>query len=157
MKVFASLVTLALAAGAVAQAIPPCAQSCADPFLTNGIGGCGLDPGCICGDKSFIDGISCCVLDKCEAADQTSAVVFASVFCSANGVTTLPTTVGCATTGATGLPTTGTAAKTTSSSAPPPTGAAVGTTASLSTNYGPRQTAAGLGAIGGIVAAVAML
>lgn len=108
MKVFASLVTLALAAGAVAQAIPPCAvsltrapqphdnlhpppananapsqQSCADPFLTNGIGGCGLDPGCICGDKSFIEGISCCVLDKCEAKDQTSAVVFASVVCSA--------------------------------------------------------------------------
>ncbi|KAK5652076.1 hypothetical protein OQA88_10852 [Cercophora sp. LCS_1] len=154
MKVPALLASLALATFAVAQ-LPTCAQSCADSYLRDGIGNCGLDPACICGSKEFISGISCCLADKCEAADQTSAINFASAFCAANSVTTLPTTVVCASTAA---PASNTASATPSGSAatttPTGTGTALGTT---SGNYGPRQTAAGLGAVGGIIAAVAML
>ncbi|KAK1831913.1 hypothetical protein QBC39DRAFT_350485 [Podospora conica] len=156
MKVVASLVTLALAAGAIAQSMPDCAKPCVDKLMINGVGDCGTDPKCICADKSFLGSISCCVLDECDTAGQNSAIVFAADFCSRAGVTGLPTTVACATAGATGAPT-GTAGQTTAAATTPPTGAGAGTAPSTSTNFGPRQTAAGLGAIGGIVAVVAML
>ncbi|KAK0719459.1 hypothetical protein B0H67DRAFT_573172 [Lasiosphaeris hirsuta] len=173
MKLSATLLSLALATVAVAQApsLPTCAQGCANQYLLNGIGDCGTDPKCICGNADFIVGISCCLAGACEPADQSSAVNFASLFCSGQGVTTLPTTVSCATTsGGTAAATNSasttasgsTAAKTTVSSGPSNTGTTAGgaaaTTSKLSTNYGPRQTAAPImGAIGGIMAAVAML
>ncbi|KAK3352812.1 hypothetical protein B0T25DRAFT_542838 [Lasiosphaeria hispida] len=172
MKLCATLLSLALATVAIAQApsLPTCAQGCANDYLLNGIGDCGTDPKCICANADFIVGISCCLAGACEPADQSSAVNFASLFCSGQGVTTLPTTVSCATTsGGTAAATNSasttasgaTTAKTSASSGPSSTGAggaAATTSSSLSTNFGPRQTAAPImGAIGGIMAAVAML
>ncbi|KAK3943272.1 hypothetical protein QBC46DRAFT_378003 [Diplogelasinospora grovesii] len=183
MKVPAVLLSLAgLASVAVAQAptLPNCAQGCANQFLGSGIGNCGTNPACICADKDFISGISCCLASACNQADQSSAIDFASRFCGANGVTTLPTTVVCASTAASAAATTtassesaaatttassesASATATGSSSGASATNASASSTAapgsSSSHNAGPRPTAAAgaLGAIGGIVAAVAML
>ncbi|KAK4227444.1 hypothetical protein QBC38DRAFT_477843 [Podospora fimiseda] len=185
MKVPAVLLTLALATSVAAQGtpeLPKCAQSCADQYLKGGIGNCGTDPKCICANSLFIDSIACCLVGVCDAPAQTSAVVFASSLCSAFGVTTLPTVVSCSTvkpTGAqTSVKTTATASTKASASAgasasdsetpestPTPTGSASDAsgssapqTSSESTNFGPRPTAAPvLGAIGGIVAAMALL
>ncbi|KAG7288106.1 hypothetical protein NEMBOFW57_007629 [Staphylotrichum longicolle] len=188
MKVPAALLTLAMAGAAVAQggpSLPTCAQSCADKFLTGGIGNCGSDPKCICSDKDFLGSIACCLVGVCDAPSQSSAVAFAASLCRGFGVTDLPTAVACST--ATGGAATGAAATTTpasasstessaassavtgsgSSSGSAPTNTAgtsqapaatAAQSTSKSTNYGPRPTAAaGLGAIGGIMAAVALL
>ncbi|KAK3306541.1 uncharacterized protein B0T15DRAFT_492079 [Chaetomium strumarium] len=163
MKVTAALVSLGLASAAFAQqqTLPKCAQSCADKFLTGGIGNCGSDPKCICADKGFLGGIACCLVDVCDAPAQSSAVAFAASLCNGFGVTDLPTAVSCTSTAAS--TTTGSASTTGSGSTSATqtgTGAASAATnsASTSNNLGPRPTAAaGLGAIGGIVAAVALL
>ncbi|KAK1759168.1 hypothetical protein QBC47DRAFT_371192 [Echria macrotheca] len=165
MKVTSILASLALATFAAAQSptLPSCAQDCANPYLTNGIGNCGTDPKCICGNGDFIVGISCCLANKCPVSDQSAAVNFASQFCSAAGVTTLPTTVSCASTAvSTNSGATTTGASSGGSTTPTVTGAGTaspGSTGTSSHNLGPRQTAAaaGFGAIGGIMAAVAML
>ncbi|KAK4241965.1 hypothetical protein C8A03DRAFT_29860 [Achaetomium macrosporum] len=162
MKVTAALVSLALAGAAVAQELPSCAQSCANQFLTGGIGNCGSDPKCICADKGFLGSIACCLTGVCDQAAQSSAVSYAASLCSAFGVTDLPTAVSCTSTAA--ATTTGSASGTSSGSSSP-TQTSTGTAASAATNspntssnLGPRPTAAaGLGAIGGIVAAVALL
>jgi len=177
MKVPAVLLSLALATAVAAQGnpdLPPCAQKCADQYLRGGIGNCGSDPKCICSNSSFIDSIACCLIGVCDAPAQTQAVVYASSLCSAFGVTTLPTAVNCPTASPTGAKTT---SATTTGSGPAPTGSATNSettaaptgsasggsdsspqTSSQSTNFGPRPTAAaGLGAIGGIVAALALL
>jgi hypothetical protein len=82
--------------------------------------------------------------------------------CDAVGVKGLPTEVACATASAASTTASGTASNT----APAPTGSGAAatqspdaqSTTSESTNFGPRPTAAaGLGAIGGIIAAVALL
>lgn len=155
MKVYATLVSLAMATVAVAQNLPPCAQQCVNPYLQNGIGSCGSDAKCICGSQEFITGISCCLADGCNSADQQIAINFAGTFCGGLGVTTLPTTVACATkTAAPSGSSTGVASTTPTGSA----GAASTASSTKSGNYGPRQTAApALGAIGGLVAAIAML
>ncbi|KAK4445655.1 hypothetical protein QBC34DRAFT_161955 [Podospora aff. communis PSN243] len=171
MKVSATLLSLALAAGAVAQlpGIPQCAQECVNPFLQNGVGDCGTDPTCICGNNEFIVGISCCLFDKCPKADQDTAIKFAAEFCGALGVTTLPTTVACATaTGSGSASPTGSATTTGATTTPTTTGTsgttgtggagAAQTSTSPTGNPAPRPTAAPmLGAIGGLVAAVALL
>ncbi|KAK0642012.1 hypothetical protein B0T16DRAFT_394198 [Cercophora newfieldiana] len=157
MKAFSTLFSLALATVAIAQAIPPCAQGCVDPYLQNGIGDCGTDAKCICANKDFITGISCCLADKCPVSDQNVAISFAAQFCGAVGVSGLPTTVACATASGTSTPTG--SASTTATTTTTPTGTAGGASNGGSTgNYGPRQTAAPvLGAIGGLVAAIALL
>ncbi|KAL2021319.1 hypothetical protein VTK56DRAFT_7290 [Thermocarpiscus australiensis] len=182
MKVPAVLLSLALAGTAAAQSpqLPPCAQGCANKFLSGGIGNCGTDPACICGDKSFIGDIACCLAGVCDPPQQSSAVAYAASLCSAFGVTTLPSTVSCSTSAPAATTTSGGAsgsAVTTTSGGASGSAAATGPTTSAETtptstvapaantattttsgNYGPRQTAAaGLGAIGGIMAAVALL
>lgn len=92
--------------------------------------------------------------------------------CSGQGVTTLPTTVACATKTGGSSAATNSATTTTGSPSASASGSDSGSatntmpfatesstkTSTVSTNYGPKPTAAiGLGAIGGIVAAVAML
>ncbi|EAQ88302.1 predicted protein [Chaetomium globosum CBS 148.51] len=172
MKVPAALLTLALAGAAAAQdagafGLPECAASCATKFLQGGIGNCGKDIECICRNDTFLGEIACCLADVCSEADQKAAVVAAAGICDAVGVSDLPTEVACATAASS----TGPAASTTASGAgsntsPAPTGGAAGatqnpdaqSTSSESSNLGPRPTAAaGLGAIGGIIAAVALL
>ncbi|KAK4158084.1 hypothetical protein C8A00DRAFT_28982 [Chaetomidium leptoderma] len=183
MKVPAALLSLALASAVIAQGtpeLPTCAQKCADGFLSGGIGNCGNDPTCICSNKDFLSSISCCLVDACDAPAQSEAMVFASRLCRGFSVTDLPTAVVCAsttgaaatTTSAGSATTKATGAGSTSSPAPTSTGAAAtesandstndssssSSSSSESTNFGPRPTAAaGLGAIGGILAAVALL
>ncbi|KAK4112059.1 hypothetical protein N656DRAFT_798419 [Canariomyces notabilis] len=172
MKIPAVLLSIALAGSAVAQldGLPSCAQSCANQYLTGGIPGCGTaDVQCICGNSGFISGIACCLAGVCDAADQTSAVAFASGICGAAGVS-VPSAVTCTSTTSSSGPAdtsaTTTATGTDSTTSAPPastttgtaTGASNPTSTSQSSNFGPRPTAAaGLGAIGGIMAAVALL
>ncbi|KAL1843384.1 hypothetical protein VTJ49DRAFT_1971 [Mycothermus thermophilus] len=170
MKVLASLTTLALAGTAVAQGapqLPPCAQDCATGFLDAGIGDCGRgDVKCICSNGEFLDQIACCLVGVCSSEDQTKAVEFALQLCRGFDVNDLPSSVTCATaapsTDTTAAPTATdddaaptTDAPTTSA----PTSADAAATTETSSNLGPRPTAAaaGLGAIGGIMAAVALL
>ncbi|KAB5554961.1 hypothetical protein GE09DRAFT_1059195 [Coniochaeta sp. 2T2.1] len=96
MKTFALALPLAFATLSLAQlqGLPVCAQSCANIFLTGGIGNCGRDPACICADKSFIAAISCCLVDECAADDQQKAIDFAQQLCKANDVD-VPNVVSC--------------------------------------------------------------
>jgi hypothetical protein len=166
MKVPAALLTLALAGAAVAQDggfdLPECANACATKFLQGGIGNCGKDIECICKNDTFLGEIACCLVDGCSEEDQKKAVAAAADICDAVGVKGLPTEVACATASAASTTASGTA----SGTAPAPTGSGAAatqnpdaqSTTSESTNFGPRPTAAaGLGAIGGIIAAVALL
>lgn len=53
------------------DSLPPCAKQCANNLpqqCTNGGSSIGLIQ-CICSDKSWLEGISCCVKDKCSASD----------------------------------------------------------------------------------------
>ncbi|KAL2139704.1 hypothetical protein VTI28DRAFT_4837 [Corynascus sepedonium] len=171
MKTIAAL-SLALAGVVVAQGgldLPTCAQSCASSFLSGGIGDCGRDVKCICSNKEFIDEIACCLAGDCSASDQDKAVSVALNLCKGAGVTDLPSSVTCATASTSAASSTSNAASTTDSASSSGTTAAPtssGNTASTSSpatqtaepNLGPRPTAAaGLGAIGGIIAAVALL
>ncbi|EGS21204.1 uncharacterized protein CTHT_0030500 [Thermochaetoides thermophila DSM 1495] len=170
MKLSAALVALGLAGAALAQdaqpTLPACAQDCANKFLQEGIGNCGSDPACICANKSFIGDISCCLIGVCDDAAQTAAVIFANSLCSAFKVSDLPTAPSCSTAAvqtqsASSQSTTGTTTGPITSS-PSATTSATADAASSSTasdNMGPRPTAAavGLGAVGGIMAAVALL
>lgn len=155
-------ISLALAGLSVAQfsGLPDCAQTCADQFLAGGIGNCGRDPKCICGDANFIGDISCCLIKFCDPSNQSSAVAFAQQLCTAYQIS-VPSTVSCRTATASGSGSTATPAS--NSATATGSGAnASATSAAVSTSNAaaPRQTgvaAAGLGAIGGLVAAVAML
>ncbi|KAK3323902.1 hypothetical protein B0T19DRAFT_216498 [Cercophora scortea] len=183
MKIPAILLSLALASvSVVAQdGLPDCAKACANTLLNSNVNGCGTDAACICKSGRFLSDIACCLVGSCDEKDQSSAATFASGICALNDVTGLPTAVVCSTT-ASASPTTSSAALTTaptttaathstavtsspststtgseSSSAAATTAAAASTT-TTSKNLSPRHTAAaGLGAIGGIMAAVAML
>ncbi|KAK4130077.1 hypothetical protein BT67DRAFT_446044 [Trichocladium antarcticum] len=156
MKIPAVFLSLSLVGAAVA-AIPPCAQPCADSFMQGGIGDCGSNVKCICSNKQFLSEIACCIAPVCNAAEQTEAVNFASQLCKGAGVTDLPTAVSCTTSAAkTSSPATTAAVTTGAESAA--TTAPSSASSTESSNYGPRPTAAaGLGAIGGIMAAVALL
>jgi cobalamin biosynthesis Mg chelatase CobN len=95
----ASIFSLALVAGlAAAQSdkIPSCATSCISKYTTgDGIAGCGqLDIKCICSNDDFLNGIACCLKDKCDTAGQAAAVKYAQQICSTAGVT-VPDEVTC--------------------------------------------------------------
>ncbi|OIW28560.1 hypothetical protein CONLIGDRAFT_383576 [Coniochaeta ligniaria NRRL 30616] len=186
MKTFTLALPLALASLSLAQlqGLPTCAQGCANIFLSGGIGNCGRDPTCICANKDFISAISCCLIGACDASDQQKAIDFAQQICQANQVS-VPNTVVCTSTSTSAsagaettsstTPATNTAAATTTTdiSATTSTGSATtssstttstGTTSPTSSsgtasgNAGARQTAAPvLGALGGILAAAALL
>ncbi|KAJ4300544.1 hypothetical protein N0V88_003222 [Collariella sp. IMI 366227] len=167
MKVPAALLTLALAGAAVAQ-LPACAQKCADPYLINGIGDCsGGDVKCICSDKDFLGGIACCLADGCSETDKNTAIDFALNLCKGVGVTDLPTQVLCntaapSTSVVSTAPTSGSAGTAPTSTPPAQTTgntAGADTATTTSKNAGPKPTAAaaGFGAIGGLMAAVALL
>jgi hypothetical protein len=174
MKVPAALLSLALASAVVAQGtpeLPSCAQQCANQFLVGGIGDCGSDVKCICANKDFLGSIACCLAGACDQASQDQAVQFALGLCQGVGVTDLPSSVACttgsaSTTAPASESTSGSATGTETSPATTGTGSAASeatgasaTSTTSSRNIGPRPTAAaaGLGAIGGIVAAVALL
>ncbi|CAK7236184.1 hypothetical protein SCUCBS95973_009521 [Sporothrix curviconia] len=185
MKSFAILALAGLAAAQFSQ-LPTCAQNCANKFLTGGIGNCGSDAKCICSDKDFLSDIACCLAapGACDTADQSSAVVFASQLCAAQGITGLPSAVTCtstasgstgsaaaatttsgtaANTGSTGTGTAAATGSTTSTTTGTTTAAAAtgtdaaATTSSSTSNPAPRESAGVAGLIGGVVAALAML
>ncbi|CAK7239426.1 MAG: hypothetical protein STHCBS139747_000856 [Sporothrix thermara] len=149
MKSFAILALAGLAAAQFSQ-LPTCAQSCANKFLTGGIGNCGSDAKCICSDKDFLSDIACCLAAPggCAPADQSSAVVFASQLCAAQGVTGLPSVVSCTST-ASGSTGTGAAAATTTSSsatASQTSGTAANTGSTGSATAAPTSAATSAGA-----------
>ncbi|KAK3687618.1 hypothetical protein B0T22DRAFT_133804 [Podospora appendiculata] len=167
--------------------LPDCAKACANTLLNSNVNGCGTDAACICKSGRFLSDIACCLVGACDAKDQSSAATFASGICALNDVTGLPTAVVCSTTASasattskaaltttTAAPTTTAATHSTAVTSSPSTSTAGSTTGSESSsaaatnaaasttttskNLSPRHTAAaGLGAIGGIMAAVAML
>ncbi|KAH8882595.1 hypothetical protein GQ53DRAFT_456466 [Thozetella sp. PMI_491] len=162
MKSVAVVVAAAAFAGvAMAQSLPDCATSCANQFFVNGgYGNCGNNVKCICSDSSFLSNIACCLAGTCSPADQTAAVSYAQQLCNGAGVS-VPSAVSCTSTSAPASQTSGSVSATTT---PPSNGTittgspASASSTSTSHNYGPRQTPmAGLGAIGGLVAAVALL
>ncbi|KAF3767154.1 hypothetical protein M406DRAFT_97783 [Cryphonectria parasitica EP155] len=127
--------------------LPTCAQDCAsDQFSGGSYAGCGTDPKCICSNQDFLSNIACCLVGACDAADQTSAIAFATQICSAQGVT-VPTVVSCATAAntqgtaaATATETTGSAATASSTSGTAASSSA--TSGSAAQAWAPRQTAA---------------
>ncbi|KAF9886215.1 hypothetical protein FE257_011938 [Aspergillus nanangensis] len=88
---YALLPLVALLSGAAAQDLgdlPDCAKSCATGAIPQH---CELiDIGCICGDKSFITNISCCVAKACSAV-----IDFATQLCKGGGITDLPKSASC--------------------------------------------------------------
>ena len=102
-----------------------------------------------------------------DSHSQADMDFFSPQLCKAFGVSDLPTTVACSTASgaasttaaSASASTTGAATGAGTSSAPTGTASnAAQTSTSQSTNFGPRPTAAaGLGAIGGIMAAVVLL
>ncbi|KAK4100905.1 hypothetical protein N658DRAFT_87441 [Parathielavia hyrcaniae] len=184
MKIPAGLLSLALASAVAAQGspeLPGCATSCADDFLTGGIGDCSnADIACICANDEFLNSIACCLVDVCSEAEQEQAVQFALGICAGSGVSDLPTAVVCesassatstaasteasteASTDSADAATTASESEAMETTAAPTTTASDATeadvTSTTNTGAGPRPTAgAGLGAIGGIVAALALL
>ncbi|RAL09464.1 CFEM domain-containing protein [Aspergillus homomorphus CBS 101889] len=88
---------LSALASVVAQgmdSLPPCARECATGAIPKT---CQLiDVGCICGTKSFISDMSCCVAKSCSPEDEKAALAFAVQLCSGAGVTGLPSSASCA-------------------------------------------------------------
>ncbi|PYH29724.1 CFEM domain-containing protein [Aspergillus neoniger CBS 115656] len=116
---------LGLVAGQGMDSLPPCARDCATGSIPKTCKA--IDVNCICSDKSFITGISCCVASTCSAEDQTSALNFAQQICGGAGVTDLPQSASC-TSGNTASATLQTTGTTTGASATTTsTGAANGT------------------------------
>ncbi|KAL5333765.1 hypothetical protein BJX70DRAFT_391947 [Aspergillus crustosus] len=73
--------------------LPDCAQECATGSIPKE---CSLiDVGCICGSRSFVDEMACCVGKSCAAKDQTAALDFANGICGGAGITDLPRSATC--------------------------------------------------------------
>ncbi|OAQ72529.1 CFEM domain-containing protein [Pochonia chlamydosporia 170] len=132
-----SFVTLAVAVGfAAAQLpqldkIPKCAYSCVSSYISGtNIAGCKpADIACVCKNKDFIGGISCCLQKDCGKDDIAATISFANQICAASGVDT-PKQLVCSTgSGASGS----TATKTDNSS----TGTGAGATATEQTTNAP--------------------
>ncbi|CAN8102761.1 unnamed protein product [Discula destructiva] len=131
------------------QGLPTCAQDCAGQQFSGGsYAGCGTDPKCICDNDAFLSNIACCLIGACNAADQSSAITFATQICSAQGVA-VPTVVTCATAentataGVTSAPTAAvTSAPTSAATGTAATGTAVTASGSTAGAWAPRQTAA---------------
>ncbi|KAL8695451.1 MAG: hypothetical protein Q9218_000029 [Villophora microphyllina] len=70
--------------------LPDCAKPCAATLPAN----CGISVQCICSDKDWITGISCCVKSKCPPADQQKTIQVAQQICDTVKVT-LPSAATC--------------------------------------------------------------
>ncbi|KAJ5083799.1 hypothetical protein N7456_013226 [Penicillium angulare] len=89
-----ALATLISAATAQLGDLPTCAESCATDAVPSS---CGIDVACICNSSSFLADIACCIVGKCDEADQEKTLKAAKKICAAGGVTDIPTTVACTT------------------------------------------------------------
>ncbi|EFY90934.1 CFEM domain protein, putative [Metarhizium acridum CQMa 102] len=86
-----SFVTLAVAVGFAAAQLPQLDKipRCASYISGTNIAGCKpADIACVCGNKDFIGGISCCLQKDCSKADIDSTIIFAKQLCAASGVKT---------------------------------------------------------------------
>ncbi|PYH94446.1 putative CFEM domain protein [Aspergillus ellipticus CBS 707.79] len=91
-----SVALLASLSSVVAQGmegLPACARDCATNSIPKSCKA--IDVNCICSDKSFITGISCCVANACSLQDQQAALTFAQQICGGAGVTDLPQSASC--------------------------------------------------------------
>lgn len=134
-------------------------KSCLADFTTGGsIGNCKqLDAKCICGSKSFISGIACCLAGACDAADQKQAVDYALSFCTTQGVTDLPQSVTCATAASTSLTQAPTQSSSSSSTQPSPTTTEEPTSSPSPTSGAAANALLGSHICGGLLAAMALL
>lgn len=82
--------TLCSAQGLGLNNLPDCAKPCAATLPAK----CGISVQCICSDKDWITGISCCVKQKCPAADQQKTIEVAQQVCDTANVK-LPTAAAC--------------------------------------------------------------
>ncbi|KAG6040715.1 hypothetical protein E4U41_007329 [Claviceps citrina] len=135
-----NLIILAVASGfAAAQVpqldkIPTCAYSCVSSYITGtNIAGCPpADIACVCSNKDFLGGISCCLQKDCSKGDIQATIEFAAGLCNASGVKT-PTQLVCnkdaappaasksASASGTGAATTASGSQTSSTGPPTPT------------------------------------
>ncbi|KAJ5818334.1 hypothetical protein N7474_003925 [Penicillium riverlandense] len=96
MKFFHITAVAALAASAAAQGLMSDLPSCAKECVANALPkDCGLDIGCICKTKSFINKMACCVEPACDMADQKKTIEVAKKICKTGGVTDIPNSVHC--------------------------------------------------------------
>ncbi|PYI23367.1 putative CFEM domain protein [Aspergillus violaceofuscus CBS 115571] len=94
---YAAITFLARLISVVAQgmdSLPACARECATGAIPKTCQP--IDVGCICGTKSFISDMSCCVAKSCSPQDEKAALGFALQLCSGAGVTDLPSSASCA-------------------------------------------------------------
>ncbi|CAM1506852.1 Fc.00g064930.m01.CDS01 [Cosmosporella sp. VM-42] len=161
-----AIFSIALLAGLVAaqsNSVPSCAAPCLNEYTSgNNIAGCKNGAvKCICENDDFLDGIACCLDQRCDEKGKAAAVKFAQQICSTAGVTvpdevvcknTTSTESGSATESAASETASGTATGT-ADSASSGTGSATDAAVSSSTSPG---AAAGLAAEGvlGVVAAM---
>lgn len=86
---FSSVLLIAGAALVAAQSLdqlPDCAKECAGKLLTGT--DCGMDPKCICANKTFIEDIRGCVAKGCTTdKDREATVSFAAQICKAVQIT----------------------------------------------------------------------
>ncbi|KAB8241011.1 hypothetical protein BDV35DRAFT_91188 [Aspergillus flavus] len=94
---YISVILMTCLSTALAQGmdgLPDCAKDCATGSIPKQCQT--IDVACICGDKSFINSISCCVANKCSKDQQDAVLEFASQLCSGAGVNDLPKSASCA-------------------------------------------------------------
>lgn len=162
-----SFVALALATGfAAAQLdqldkIPKCAYSCVTSYISGtDIAGCKpADIACVCSNKNFLSGISCCLEKDCNKDDIQSTIKFASGICNASGVKT-PTELVCnkdsASSSGTAAPTATQSGSGAASSAASATSSGATAAASKTGAAVPLQANAG-GLLGAVLAVAALL
>ncbi|CAK1367842.1 unnamed protein product [Cercospora beticola] len=81
---------------------PSCAEGC-----LGGYGGCDqLDIKCICSNKAFLEGLSCCVLASCKSSDIDQVSTNVRSLCYSYGETDLPNFTTCTASEVTLAPTT---------------------------------------------------
>ncbi|KAH8603087.1 hypothetical protein B0O99DRAFT_588134 [Bisporella sp. PMI_857] len=168
---FFAIAVAALAGFCSAQgSLPSCAQNCVIQFTSgSSIGDCSnVDAKCICSSPTFLSDIACCLAGACSPADQQSATDYAKSFCAISGVTNLPDAVVCSSTTAgsstTAPSSTGTGSPASITSSPSvtssPVNAATTTSSAATTSSTPNagaQNAAGFGAAGLGLLAMAIL
>ncbi|KAB8070223.1 hypothetical protein BDV29DRAFT_37518 [Aspergillus leporis] len=76
------------------NSLPDCAKDCATGSIPKQCKT--IDISCICGDKSFINNVSCCVANKCSKDQQDAVIKFATQICSGAGINDLPKSASCA-------------------------------------------------------------
>ncbi|KAF8438736.1 hypothetical protein BGX38DRAFT_1209065 [Terfezia claveryi] len=104
------VVLAAFAASVLAQLdVPPCAQPCTQPMLTQKVDDCNDgDVKCICSSKTAIASVGKCLIErKCSEADIQKTIATAYSLCQGVGVT-IPTIIPSATTTVADTITTGT-------------------------------------------------